>query len=41
MRAEDGPTGSGSYLNVLNKTVVDEVDKRCALYQAIYDVLGK
>ncbi|KIW70213.1 hypothetical protein PV04_02505 [Phialophora macrospora] len=37
VRVEDGPKASGPYLTVLNRTQTDVVDKRCGLYQAIYD----
>jgi hypothetical protein len=40
VRVEDGVHGAGAYMTVLNRTAEDAVDKRCALYQGIYDVLG-
>ena len=40
VRAETGQKGSGAYLSVLNSTQTDLLDRRCALFQTIYDALG-
>lgn len=41
VRVEDGPDAEGALMTPLNTQQMDEVDKRCALYQSIYDVLGR
>ena len=40
VRAEDGPQGSGPYMTVLNRTQTDLLDRRCSLFDEIYDALG-
>jgi carboxylesterase type B len=41
VRAEDGPDARGSILEEVGSEVISMVDKRCALYQPIYDLLGR
>lgn len=41
VRAEDGPDAEGSVLEVVGEDVIAEVDKRCDIWEPIYDVLGK
>ena len=41
VRAQDGPSATGEVLEVVGEDVIAVVDKRCALYQPIYDILGK
>lgn len=40
VRADDGPDATGTYLQVLDRNHTDVVDKRCQLYQSVYDALG-
>ncbi|OQV05709.1 hypothetical protein CLAIMM_10396 [Cladophialophora immunda] len=41
VRVQDGPDAQGPYLRVLSQNQTDLIDQRCALYQAIYDALGR
>ena len=41
VRAEDGPTAVGEVLEVVGQEVIGSLDKRCALYEPIYDILGR
>jgi hypothetical protein len=40
LRVEDGAHGSGPYITVLNSSGIGELDKRCGLYQGVYNALG-
>jgi cholinesterase len=41
VRAEDGTRASGSYIVPLNRTAIDELDRRCSMYQSFYDAATK
>ena len=41
VRAEDGGRRSGAYMVALNGTGVGVVDRRCALFEGVYDMLGR
>lgn len=41
VRAEDGPDAEGTVLEVVGEDVIAVVDKRCDIYEPIYDLLAK